>query len=123
MEYRPVCGNDGKQYSNPCMARCAGITIFKEGECSKPVPSTPASEAGCVCPALYKPVCATDPATKLPKSYGNSCQAGCAKAAFLYDGECGNKGGDVDVFLCTQLHVPHSCRKGWPFRTACQSLG
>jgi hypothetical protein len=26
-EYRPVCGCDGEQYSNRCLAVCAGVTI------------------------------------------------------------------------------------------------
>ena len=33
MEYNPVCGCDGKTYGNACLAKCAGIKSWKQGEC------------------------------------------------------------------------------------------
>jgi hypothetical protein len=32
-DWRPVCGCDGKTYSNACNARAAGVTRYAEGEC------------------------------------------------------------------------------------------
>ncbi len=32
-EYKPVCGCNNKTYGNPCMAECAGISKYSEGEC------------------------------------------------------------------------------------------
>ena len=33
MEYTPVCGCNGQTYSNPCVARNAGVRTFTQGPC------------------------------------------------------------------------------------------
>jgi hypothetical protein len=114
--YAPVCGCDGRTYSNECSAQGAGARVASRGECASGDAGVDAGPATCTtneqcgagrfcagtgcgtpgtcagrpeaCDLSYSPVCGCDGQT-----YGNDCAAAAGGARIARRGECAAQDG------------------------------
>ncbi|CAB3230609.1 unnamed protein product [Arctia plantaginis] len=86
--YAPVCGSDGKTYSNECDLNCRKSRFDPSLKVEHSSPCNIAAEHVLMCRAIYVPVCGSD-----GKTYVNSCALRVAMPhisglSVAHDGPC-----------------------------------
>ena len=123
--YRPVCGCNGKTYSNACEAERAGVILFTDGKCGDCIDPTKISRGPCT--KEYAPVCGCNEIT-----YGNACEAKRAGVKKWTPGKCGENPPPKadDCFdpakvnpkqVCNRMYAPVCACNGKTYSNPCEA--
>jgi len=138
-DWAPVCGSNGKTYSNKCrleVASCRAlqqdapaIELVHDGVCKTPKVVERRSEEGClkVCNRIYAPVCASDKTTHNNKCLFEVYQCEQAsngvEVALVHNGRCESKkraaAGEGCLRVCNRIYAPVCASDGTTHNNKC----
>jgi len=97
----PVCGCNGRTYSNECLAQAAGVITYIPGKCDLDCRDPKLIKKDANCTMQYEPVCGCD-----GKTYSNSCKAKISGVQKWEPGACSD--GCIDKTKISKRGCPEN---------------